>query len=66
MLEQISDLVKYYGQDTVVNNPAIPAENNNAVMAEATNTITSGMQNMLAGWRFTGHRFHVHKRRRIC
>ncbi|MEI9913080.1 MAG: hypothetical protein WDO71_27665 [Bacteroidota bacterium] len=49
MLEQISELVKHYGQDTVVNNPDIPNEENNAVMAEATKTITSGMQNMLAG-----------------
>lgn len=49
MLEQISELVKYYGKDAVVNNPDIPNEENNAVMAEATNTITSGMQNMLAG-----------------
>jgi hypothetical protein len=49
MLEQISDLVKQYGQDAVVNNPDIPNEDNNAVMAEATKTITSGMQNMLAG-----------------
>jgi hypothetical protein len=49
MLEQISELVKHYGQDAVVNNPNIPNEDNNAVMAEATNTITSGMQNMLAG-----------------
>ncbi|MBL7741261.1 MAG: hypothetical protein JNK14_18705 [Chitinophagaceae bacterium] len=49
MLEQISELVKYYGQNAVVNNPDIPSEDNNAVMAEATKTITSGMQNMLAG-----------------
>jgi hypothetical protein len=49
MLEQISELVKHYGQDAVVNNPDIPNEENNAVMAEATKTITSGMQNMLAG-----------------
>jgi hypothetical protein len=49
MLEQISELVKQYGQDAVVNNPDIPNEENNAVMAEATKTITSGMQNMLAG-----------------
>lgn len=49
MLEQISELVKKYGQEAVVNNPVIPDEENNAVMAEATNTITSGMQNMLAG-----------------
>jgi hypothetical protein len=49
MLEQISALVKQFGQDTVVNNPAISKEENNAVLAEATNTITGGMQNMLAG-----------------
>lgn len=49
MLEQISALVKQYGQDTVVNNPDIPNEENNAVLAEATQTITGGMQNMLAG-----------------
>jgi hypothetical protein len=49
MFEQISALVKQYGQDAVINNPAIPNESNNAVLAEATNTITGGMQNMLAG-----------------
>ncbi len=49
MFEQISALVKEYGEDAVVNNPAIPNEENNAVLAEATNTITGGMQNMLAG-----------------
>jgi hypothetical protein len=49
MLEQIAQLVKQYGQDAVVNNPDIPNENNNAVMAEATKTITSGMQNLMAG-----------------
>ncbi len=48
-MEQISELVKYYGQDTIVNNPDIPSEKNKEVMAEATRTITSGMQNMLAG-----------------
>lgn len=49
MLEQISALVKQYGQEAVINNPDIPNEENNAVLAEATNTITGGMQNMLAG-----------------
>lgn len=49
MLEQISELVKQFGQNTVVNNPAVSNEDNNAVLAEATNTITGGMQNMLAG-----------------
>ncbi len=49
MLEQISALVKQYGQDAVVNNPDVPNEENSAVLAEATKTITGGMQNMLAG-----------------
>lgn len=49
MLEQISELVKQFGRDAVVNNPDVPNEENNAVLAEATNTITGGMQNMLAG-----------------
>ena len=49
MLEQISGLVKQYGKEAVIDNPDIPNERNNAVLAEATNTITGGMQNMLAG-----------------
>ena len=49
MLEQISDLVKQYGQDVVIDNPDIPNEANNDVLAEATSTITGGLQNMLAG-----------------
>lgn len=49
MLEQISELVKQYGREAVINNPEVPNEQNNAVLAEATNTITGGMQNMLAG-----------------
>ena len=49
MFEQISGLVKEYGQEAVVENTAIPNAQNNAVLAEATSTITGGMQNMLAG-----------------
>lgn len=49
MLEQIAQLVRHYGEDVVVNNSSIPNEKNNEVMAEATRTITSGMQNMMAG-----------------
>ena len=49
MLEQIAQLVKQYGQKAVIDNPDVPNENNNAVLAEATRTITGGMQNMLAG-----------------
>ncbi len=49
MLEQISQLVKQYGKEVVIDNPEVPNEVNNAVLAEATSTITGGMQNMLAG-----------------
>jgi len=49
MLEQISQLVKQYGKEVVIDNPDVPNEANNAVLAEATSTITGGMQNMLAG-----------------
>jgi len=49
MLEQISELVKEFGKEAVIDNPDVPNEENNAVLAEATNTITGGMQNMLAG-----------------
>jgi hypothetical protein len=52
MLEQISQLVKQYGREAVIENPDIPNEENNAVLAEATSTITGGMQNMLAGGGF--------------
>lgn len=49
MLEQILQLVKEHGQSTVVNNPDVPNENNEAVMAEAANTLTGGLQNILSG-----------------
>ena len=49
MLEQISELVKQFGRQAVVENPDTPNEQNNAVLAEATNTIAGGMQNMLSG-----------------
>lgn len=49
MLEQLMDLVKNFGKETVVENPEIPNEQNNEVLADATKTITSGFQNVLAG-----------------
>jgi len=49
MIEQIAELVKQFGQDTVVKNPDISNDVNNDVLAEATSTISGGMQNMLAG-----------------
>lgn len=49
MLEQIAELVKQYGQQAVVDNPDVPNDLNNKVMAEATSTITGGLQNILSG-----------------
>lgn len=49
MLEQILDLVKQSSQNTVVANPDVPNESNNAVMAEAAKTITGGLQNVISG-----------------
>ncbi len=49
MLEQLFNLVKEHSQDAVVNNPEVPNEHNEAVMATATHSIASVMQNTLAG-----------------
>lgn len=49
MLDQILDIVKNFSKDTVVENPEVPNEYNQDVMADATKTITSGFQNVMAG-----------------
>ena len=49
MLEELFNLVKNTAGDTVVNNPEVPNEQNNEVIAEATNTVASGLRNMVAG-----------------
>lgn len=48
MLEQLSDLVKQFGNDAVVNNNAVPNELNEGVMDEASTSIFSGLQKMIA------------------
>lgn len=49
MLEELFKLVREGSHDVVVNNPDIPNEHNDEVMAEATNTVASGLRNMVAG-----------------
>lgn len=49
MLENLFNLVKEFSGDQIINNPAIPNERNNDVMAEATNSIAGGLQNIAAG-----------------
>ncbi|HMU45553.1 MAG TPA: hypothetical protein PKC72_04245 [Chitinophagaceae bacterium] len=52
MLDQLFSLVKETGQDTVIDNPEVPNEYNQEIMADATNTIASGFQNVMAGGGF--------------
>ncbi len=52
MLDQLFNIVKQFGQETVVNNPEVPNEYNEDVMADATKTIASGFKNVLAGGGF--------------
>lgn len=49
MLKEIFDLVKNAAGDSVINNPDVPHEENNDVVAEATHTVASGLRNMVAG-----------------
>ena len=49
MLDNLTDLVKGLADDAVVNNPDIPNDQNNEVVAEASHTVASGLQNMVAG-----------------
>ena len=49
MLQELFNLVKGTATDAVINNPDVPNEQNNEVVAEATNTVASGLRNMVAG-----------------
>jgi hypothetical protein len=49
MLEQLFNLVKEQSQELVVQNPEIPNEYNDSVMADATDTVFSGLQSSAAG-----------------
>lgn len=49
MLKELFDLVKGNATETVINNPDVPNEKNDEVVAEATNTVASGLRNVVAG-----------------
>jgi hypothetical protein len=49
MLKELFDLVKGNAAESVINNPDVPNEHNDAVVAEATNTVASGLRNVVAG-----------------
>lgn len=52
MLDQLFNLVKQFGKETVVDNPEVPNEYNQEIMADATKTVASGFQNIMAGGGF--------------
>ena len=49
MLKELFDLVKGHATESVINNPDVPNEHNDEVVAEATNTVASGFRNIVAG-----------------
>jgi hypothetical protein len=49
MLDNLLNMVKGLAGDAVINNTDVPNEHNDAVVAEATNTVAGGLQNMVAG-----------------
>ncbi len=48
MLDQLVQLVRENAQETVVANPAVPNEQNDAVIGEASHSIAEGLQSALA------------------
>jgi hypothetical protein len=48
MFEQLTQLVKQFGGDVIVNNTAVPNEHNDGVMNEASSSILSGLQKMVS------------------
>lgn len=48
MLDQLVQLVRENAQESVVANPAVPNENNDAVIGEASHSIAEGLQSALA------------------
>jgi len=49
MLEELFKLVKGSASEAVIDNKDIPNEQNDEVVAEATNTVASGLRNLVAG-----------------
>jgi uncharacterized membrane protein YeaQ/YmgE (transglycosylase-associated protein family) len=49
MLENLFNLIKEQGTGSVINNPVVPNEQNDAVLASATHSVTEELQGTLAG-----------------
>src|SRR5690606_658482 len=49
MLKELFELVQGNAGDVLRNNTDVPVDKNSEVVAEATNTVASGLRNMVAG-----------------
>lgn len=49
MLKELFELVKNAAQDKVIENPDVPNEKNDEIVADATDTVASGLRNIVAG-----------------
>lgn len=49
MLENLTELVKQYAGDAIINNPAIPNEKNDEAIAGASSSIMDGLKNAVSG-----------------
>ena len=49
MLENLTELVKQYAGDAIINNPAIPNEKNDEAIADASGSIIDGLKNAVSG-----------------
>jgi len=47
MLDNLLDLVKQHAGSSVIDNPAVPNQHNDAVVQEASNSVLGGLKNML-------------------
>lgn len=48
MFDQLTDIVKQFGNEAVVNNAAVPNEHNDAVLQETSSSILEGLKGMVA------------------
>ncbi len=48
MLDNLLDLIRQNAGSSIINNPAIPNEHNDAAISAAGNSIMSGLQNMMS------------------
>ncbi len=48
MFDQLMNILQNHGQESVINNPAVPNEHNDAVLKEAGSSITETIKNMMA------------------